>query len=401
MTGTNTAPHAGKFASGALSAPTGLASQSHEGTRPVARKFLFFFAGLIGLIIIAASTYRLWGDKLLRVALVPSAAYSAPALRSAEHYATPSLWYEYGSRGALPAPSGVATLPDRPAARQAAIFFVHPTSYIDRAAWNAPDGDKSAQELAKTFISVEANIFTGLGPLWVPRYRQATFGTFLTDKPEAVQALDAAYGDVAAAFDAFLAANPTGPIILAGHSQGARHLMRLLAEKVATKPVAARIAAAYLVGWPISVTADLPALGLPACTRPDQPGCILSWQSFAQPADPNYILTSFDTGRGLTGKMRRDTPLLCINPLTGTPAPAPAAANQGMAKRDEKSGALSLIRPGVGAHCNRRGLLLIDGEPDLGPYVLPGNNYHVYDYMLFWPNIRADATRRLDAFWTR
>jgi hypothetical protein len=34
----------------------------------------------------------------------------------------------------------------------------------------------------------------------------------------------------------------------------------------------------------------------------------------------------------------------------------------------------------------------------MGPFGLPGNNYHVYDYALFWANIRADAERRLAAF---
>ena len=37
-------------------------------------------------------------------------------------------------------------------------------------------------------------------------------------------------------------------------------------------------------------------------------------------------------------------------------------------------------------------------QAKLGPYVLPGNNYHVYDYALFWGSIRADAERRLKAF---
>ncbi|MET0362704.1 MAG: DUF3089 domain-containing protein [Sphingobium sp.] len=367
----------------------------------MARKFLFIFAGLIVLVIAAAATYRLWGGTLLRVAMVPSAPFSAPPPRNAADYAGPALWYEHGTTGGLQ-PAGATARPTFPAQRQAATFFVHPTSYMDRAKWNAPDQDKAADDLARTFIGVDKAIFTSVGSLWAPRYRQATFGAFLTDQPEANQALDAAYGDVAAAFDAFLAAHPTGPIILAGHSQGARHLLRLLAEKVAGKPVARRIVAAYLVGWPISTTADLPALGLPACTRADQPGCILSWQSFAVPAGADYVLKPFDAGRGLTGKPRRGTPMLCVNPLTGTQGgAAPANTSLGMTQRDEKSGALSLLRPGVGARCAGRGLLLIDGEPDLGPYVLPGNNYHVYDLMLFWPNLRADAARRLDAFWKR
>lgn len=365
----------------------------------MARKFLYVFAALIGLVLAAALTYRLWGDSLLRFALVPGEPYSAPAPRSAADYAKPALWYAHGTTD-LPVPPGTPPAP-RAAEKQAPIFFVHPTSYIDRAHWNAPDGDKDADNLARTFIGVEANAFTGLGRFWIPRYRQATFGAFLTDRPESVKALDAAYRDVAAAFDAFLAANPTGPIILAGHSQGALHLMRLLHEKVAGKPVAARIAAAYLVGWPISTSADLPALGLPACTRADQPGCILSWQSVADAAAPGYVLKPFDAGTGFTGRPRRGTAMLCVNPLTGAPGAAPAAASLGMLKRDDKTDTLSLLKPGIGARCGQRGVLTLDSAPDLGSYVLPGNNYHVYDYMLFWANVRRDANRRLDAFWTR
>ena len=58
----------------------------------------------------------------------------------------------------------------------------------------------------------------------------------------------------------------------------------------------------------------------------------------------------------------------------------------------------------VGAKCDDdRGFLLI-GDADaaqhfvVAGYVLPGNNYHVYDITLFWANVRADALRRLAAF---
>jgi hypothetical protein len=36
----------------------------------------------------------------------------------------------------------------------------------------------------------------------------------------------------------------------------------------------------------------------------------------------------------------------------------------------------------------------------MGPYVLPGNNYHLYDITLFWSNLRADFARRVAAFGT-
>jgi hypothetical protein len=76
----------------------------------------------------------------------------------------------------------------------------------------------------------------------------------------------------------------------------------------------------------------------------------------------------------------------------------PAADNPGtlVPSGDLRSGALQSGI--VGAHCDK-GLLIVDGAiPSLGPFVLPGNNYHVYDYALFWAAIRRDAARRLGAY---
>ena len=58
-----------------------------------------------------------------------------------------------------------------------------------------------------------------------------------------------------------------------------------------------------------------------------------------------------------------------------------------------------MTRPrAVGAACDTRGLLLINPAPsDIGPFVLPGGNFHVYDFGLFWANIRAGIEARLSA----
>ncbi|SUJ05160.1 Protein of uncharacterised function (DUF3089) [Sphingomonas paucimobilis] len=87
---------------------------------------------------------------------------------------------------------------------------------------------------------------------------------------DAERALDLAYRDVDAAFTAFLAqVDPNRPLILAGHSQGALHLSRLLTDRVAKTPaLQRRIVAAYIVGWPISMTADLPAMDCPPVSAP-------------------------------------------------------------------------------------------------------------------------------------
>src|SRR3546814_19448312 len=89
-------------------------------------------------------------------------------------------------------------------------------------------------------------------------------------------------------------------------------------------------------------------------------------------------------------------------PLTGAPdTKAVASQNLGTLKPNEDMSDAELIQAAVPARCDERGFLLIGNPPELGPYVLPGNNYHVYDYSLFWANVRADAKERLTTFLAR
>jgi hypothetical protein len=140
-------------------------------------------------------------------------------------------------------------------------------------------------------------------------------------------------------------------------------------------------------------------MGLPACTAPDQPGCVLSWQSFAEPADPATVLDVYARLPGLDGKSRKGSPFLCTNPLTGEQGgAAPASANLGTLLPDATLSGASLAPGLVPATCRADGFLLIGPAPELGPYVLPGNNYHIYDIPLFWANVRADVARRVAAW---
>ncbi|MEZ0494732.1 DUF3089 domain-containing protein [Sphingomonas sp. IW22] len=365
----------------------------------MARKFLYLVAVLIMLAIAAAFAYRLFGVQLLRQTMVPTTGFQALPQLGESAYADPQMWLARPDKPNNPAlwtPQGLTPAADP----RAAVFFIHPTSYLDRSQWNAPLDDVVANDRAALFMRGQASAFNEVGAIWAPRYRQATFGAFLTNADAANKALDLAYGDVTTAFDRFLAeAGDDRPIILAGHSQGALHLSRLLKDRVAGKPLAARIVAAYVVGWPVSRTADLPEMGLPECQRADQAGCILSWQSFAEPADPSLILNTFDATTGFNGTRRAGTAMVCTNPLTGNAGDAaPASANMGALFPSADLTTATLEQGRVPARCEGRGLLMIGSPPDLGSYVLPGNNYHVFDYSLFWANIRADAARRLQAF---
>lgn len=366
----------------------------------LARRFLFVVAGLIVLAIAAAFAYRLLAPRLMEVALVPSAKFEPARDPSLPDYRRGDLWISRPGTANNPAlwtPAGVARAA---AAPQASVFFIHPTSYLSRQRWNAPVDEPDSANRARLFVRSQASAFNDVGAIWAPRYRQATFGAFLTSRRDAELALDFAYKDVRAAFERFLVEAPRGrPVILAAHSQGSLHLTRLLRERVAGTPLARRVVAAYVVGWPVSVTADLPALGLPACRQALDAGCIVSWQSFGEPADPSQVTDVFEASQGFNGGARRQEDMLCTNPLTGNLGDAAAAtANLGTLKPNADLTDATLVPGAVAARCGD-GLLLLGGNPpDLGPYVLPGNNYHVFDYALFWANVRADAARRLAAF---
>ncbi|MBV7264675.1 DUF3089 domain-containing protein [Erythrobacter ani] len=382
----------------------------------MAKKFLYFIAICIVLFLVGRIGYEIFKDELAAFALVPSNEFTPTEPLEANAYQDPALWYSRPGIGIndparwQPAYAATAAETREPATDRDkagslpnfAVFFIHPTSYLSRSNWNAPIGeiaDEEAERIARVYVRGMASPFNGASEIWAPKYRQATMGAFLTDAPEAEQAIDAAYADVLEAYRYFLGSlDDDTPIVLAGHSQGSLHLLRLLREEVTGSPEADRLVAAYAIGWPISVDHDLPALGIAACATPAQTGCLLSWSSFAEPADPSSVIEAYSNSVGFDGELRGDSTILCTNPLTGKfGGSAPESANLGTLVPDDSMSNGELVPGAVPARCDERGLLLIGDPPELGSYVLPGNNYHVYDIPLFWANTQADVAQRAQA----
>ena len=360
------------------------------------RRFLTLILVLILMAVAAAFALFQFGDEVLIRQATPKGHYQEPPKASGPDYSTDASWLAKPGLANDPSawvPEGIVMTRT---AQPAATFYIHPTTYLQRDRWNAPlDASGDAGLRARLFVQSQSSAFNAVSDIWAPKYRQAAYGAFLLKSEDASKALNLAYRDVLAAFDAFLAAQPSDkPIILAGHSQGSLHLSRLLIDR--RDALKGRLVAAYIAGWPLSATADLPVTGLSPCTTPNEAGCVLSWQSFKEPANPRLILDAWKGTKGPTGVERERDDMVCVNPLTGTSnGAALPAANLGtmVPNGDFANAKLSLGK--VGARCED-GFLMIDGEvPNLGPYVLPGNNYHVYDYALVWGSIRADAERRL------
>ncbi len=364
-----------------------------------ARRFLLFIFWMIVLAVAAGFAIYQYGGSVLAKSMTPAGHFAPPPVRSGPDYRADLSWLAKPGLADDPSrwlPAGVTATST---ARRAAVFYVHPTTYLDRDKWNAAadeGGDTALRDAL--FVRSQATAFADVGEIWAPRYRQAAFGAFLLNSEDATRALDLAYGDVLSAFDTFFAAQPKDrPVILAGHSQGALLVSRLLVDR--RDELKRRLVAAYVVGWPLSNTADLPAMRLIACKKPAQPGCLLSWMSFGEPANAALMLGNWSGTKGPTGTSRTQDDIVCVNPLTGTrDGAADPAANPGTLVPTADFASATLLPQAVGARCEH-GLLIVNGAiPPLGPYVLPGNNFHVYDYALFWGAIRADAARRVAAW---
>jgi hypothetical protein len=123
---------------------------------------------------------------------------------------------------------------------------------------------------------------------FAPLYRQTTLATIAgTAKGDG----DLAYGDVKAAWAHYLAHDNDGRgVILFGHSQGARHLMRLVAEEVVGKPAAEQVVAAHIIGFPMPVaeegTSAAAPPALPLCRRASDTGCTIAFVTFAKDRPP-------------------------------------------------------------------------------------------------------------------
>ncbi len=389
----------------------------------ILRKFLYTIVFLILLALAVLLVLRLYSEELTELALVPDVEFVEQDALEMNAYQDPAMWFSRPGKGAVndparwqpasaesasdesdssqqqdaaPAPNDTADAQDD--TPPFAVFFVHPTSFLENDAWNAPLEHEESQNRARLMVRGMASAFNRASEIWVPRYRQATYGAFLTDAPEAGRALDAAYADVEAAFDFFVSSVPQDmPIVIAGHSQGGYHVVRLLSEKLKGTPLMNRVAVAYPVGMPISTQTDLPQLGLPACAAASQSGCVASWASFAEPADPGQYLRLYGDTPGMDGQSRTNTPILCFNPLTGTVnGEAGADRNLGTLVPEDDLATGELVAGAVPARCDpETGILLIGDPPELGQYVLPGNNYHVYDIPLFWRNLQRDVVNRV------
>lgn len=323
----------------------------------------------------------LFGSLLLGSCRVhPKQAFAASDVTAAPDYSQDRFW------AALPWINDAADMtPDGLINQQgnakADVFFLHPTTYVGKSGeklWNGPVRDAKVNERTQEgTIQYQASIFNGVARVFAPYYRQAHLHAYFTeDTLSAKRAFDLAYGDIRQAFQHYLKTHNRGrPIIIASHSQGTTHAIRLLQEFFDGKKLKEQLVAAYIVG--IKVEQDN-FNNLVPCRDSTDIGCYMAWRSFKRGFEPEVQETAVVTN-----------PLLWTTEETK----APAELNKGAI--------LLPFRKVIPAAASAQvyGPILWVSKPKFrGSWLLRGNNYHAGDFNIFYLNVRENAELRTDVF---
>jgi hypothetical protein len=331
---------------------------------------------------------------MLLIALAVRVGAASPA----PDYTQPGAWAAYPGRPshADDTPSGVTVGSEL----SVPVFFIHPTTYLAPVMGNAPydAGGEVGERVDDSVLKFQASVFNGCCSIYAPRYRQASLKAITTNSPAGYAAAELAYGDVKRAFLEFLRQNPDRPFVLASHSQGSIHGLRLLQEQIIGQPLQQRLVAAYLIG--VALPQDLAQLGVPVCASAQASGCVITWNSVKRGREDRRRLQ--DSVIWWQGQYQAiaGRPLVCVNPLDWrADSAAPASANRGAIYSAGRSAPIPAPVPGLtGAEC-QEGLLGVEvilGERRhfTDPLTLVGI-YHDFDYGLFYMNIRENVPQRV------
>jgi hypothetical protein len=267
------------------------------------------------------------------------------------------------------------------------VFFIHPTSFLDQSATASNGSMNDAALNSKTdneSILFQASAFNRYR-VFAPRYRQAHIRSYYpgpNDTAAALAAFELAYQDVKAAFDYYLLHENAGkPIIIASHSQGSTHAIRLLKELFDGKPLHKKLVAAYIIGMYMPENSFK---NLPLCAEPGQTGCVIGWRTFRKDYTPPFVA-------------KEKIPSLVVNPLSWT-------ADTTIVDRKNNRGTILLkfnqIHKSVADAQIHQGMLWTRHPNFFGSSFYKTSNYHIADINLYYGSIRNNLALRVSRYFS-
>ena len=285
------------------------------------------------------------------------------------------------------------------------VFFVHPTGFLKGSHWTDPLKKESAtKENTQWMMANQASVFNGCCSIYAPHYRQASIHSYFgSDKlREEIHAF--VYQDVKKAFEYFIKNYRNGrPFILASHSQGTGHSIRLLAEVIDGTDLYSRMVGAYIIGGEVSKSWINKMNDISICDSPTELGCLVHWDTI--------------NVKNINMNMRRYKNNICVNPITWI--------NEGpLSKVSDSKGAVYVsgnfaldligkddpkgeifgpleapIKQYVQAQC-KDGILFASDQTGTRFQGFGGSNgnYHGLDFALFYMDIRENAILKVETY---
>jgi len=264
------------------------------------------------------------------------------------------------------------------------IFFLHPTTYTGKASenkWNANINDSKLNEQTdKTTIKLQASIFNQVGQIYAPRYRQAHIQAYFDgDKEKTKEIFDLAYTDVRNAFEYYLENYNKGrPIIIASHSQGTTHALRLMKDYIDNKNLENQLICAYLIGMPV-LKNEFQSVNM--CKDRNDTNCFVSWRTYREGYTPE------DTKVG--------DEIAVVNPLIWNDEP------QLIGQESHKGAILrnfDKVFPNIIESRIYNGMLWTNRPKFPLSFLFNRKNYHIADMNFFYVDIQENAINRTQAF---
>ena len=253
------------------------------------------------------------------------------------------------------------------------VFYIHPTTLHNYIYWNA-DTSLFKNKSIKLCIENQASVFAGIGEIYAHQYREMHIHGY-KDTINGWKAFYVAYKDVLSAFNYFIKNKQNKHYIIASHSQGTNHAVKLINEYISPNDTLKNdLILSYLIGMDVSKN-EVP---VPLCEYPEDINCALSWRSF----NKGYYPKTWRYGNDI----------MSINPITFDTSSA-------WSKKTDHLGILlpnkKIVFEQFLSVSNNLGLVSVAVQKKLILKKYISDSYHKADYNLFWVNIRKNLLKRL------
>lgn len=265
------------------------------------------------------------------------------------------------------------------------VFFLHPTIYTMKLKDSNLNADiNDAYRNAKTDYSsilYQASVFNQHARVYAPRFREAHISAYFPkDTLAALKAFDLAYDDIKTAFEFYLNNYNRGrPIIIASHSQGSTHAIRLLRDYFEKSLLEKQLVAAYIIGMVIPQNTFS---SLKMCEDSLQTGCICGWRTFRKEYKPAYVQAEKEFS-------------LVTNPITWK-------TDNAYAHRKLNNGSVlfkfnKVYKRTTDAQIHE-GVIWVNRPKFPWSFLYSAKNYHVGDINLYYMNMRENVEQRIKSY---